>query len=300
MTEAMGCMGVPFFAALTVFLVTRWLAERNKSRFPTVYLHKLTWFLAIVPVEWSILRSKPYLPTILGGTPSGDKELFAPNAEDELSAFYQVQLAYHVHSMVFACVTGAKAEMHIHHIVTVALMTLSDYARFRKVGLVVLLLHDIPDIITYCIKASIQADIKPLIYFFYATLLPTWGYYRLYLLMMLVIYIATEAPLTQSDRIVFTSLLTVLLALHYFWYGQFILMAMNSKKKGIKDTTETEDKYGKGVAGVNGGEEAQGNDNPRESFGNSGEDRESAQVLLASGRSSRSAEQRQRRLKAES
>ena len=53
-----------------------------------------------------------------------------------------------------ALLVGAKAEMHLHHLVTLALILLSDAAGFRRIGAIVMVLHDIPDIFSAAIKGN--------------------------------------------------------------------------------------------------------------------------------------------------
>jgi len=77
--------------------------------------------------------------------------------------------------------TGAKPEMHFHHLVTLALILISDVLGYRRVGAVVMLLHDAPDVFSALIKGSIATKNVPMTIVSYAGLLVAWGYYRLYL-----------------------------------------------------------------------------------------------------------------------
>lgn len=72
-------------------------------------------------------------------------------------------------------------EMHFHHFVTLTLIFASDVMGYRRIGAVVLLLHDLPDIFSALIKGSIAAHNTAMTVVSYCGLLVVWGYCRLYL-----------------------------------------------------------------------------------------------------------------------
>jgi hypothetical protein len=240
-----------FAASLAGFSAVRWACEQRRqheearmaskqehSKFGLVYpqLFKMVWFLAVVAYEWQTLSTMAWLPDFLGG--EGSESLWDEGPEEELGHFYEIQLSYHVHSMLFAYLIGAKREMHLHHVVTIFLIVLSDMCGYRRIGSIVFTLHDTPDIVGCAIKAAVIAEDVVLTLSCYVALLATWGVFRLYFLPRLIIdIISSNVP--TPHRVGFSVLLGVLVLLHYFWYLQFLLMAYKFRKTGkTRDISE--------------------------------------------------------------
>lgn len=142
-----------------------------------VHVFKMAWFIVISLFEWRIVRDVHWLPTCLGG--ADNKAFWEDSEEEDLQLFYEVQMAYHLHSLLFSLLMGAKFEMHLHHIVTVVLIALSDVMGYRRIGMVVFFLHDVPDITSGAIKASLQAKRIPILLASYTIHLFSWAYFRL-------------------------------------------------------------------------------------------------------------------------
>lgn len=241
-----------FLLAMTFFITARWMCEQKKQEeemrlvakekhskmgLALPHLFKMVWFVSVVSYEWQTLWDMPWLPKFLGG--KGEASFFQQGPAEELTTFYEIQLAYHAHSMLFAFIVGAKLEMHLHHLVTILLIYLSDALGYRRVGAVVFTLHDTPDIVGCAIKAAVVAEEKLLAMGIFVGLLGAWGYFRLYLLPMLIIDII-QCSEPYARRVFFAALLSILVLLHYFWYMQFLIMAYNMRRTGkTRDISET-------------------------------------------------------------
>jgi len=130
--------------------------------------------------------------------------------------------------------------MHLHHVVAVSLIVLSAVYGYMRIGAVVFVLHDIPDIVGTAVKASLRSKNTALTLSAYSLLLPCWAYFRLYLLARLIGLIwALEVPILKP---VFLGLLSSLWCLHLFWFVQLVLMGYRfyTKKSLPKDSSETE------------------------------------------------------------
>jgi hypothetical protein len=125
------------------------------------------------------MADQEWLPPFLGG--KGSDAFWRPQRDDSLGTLYQASLAYHAHSCIASLVMGAKAEMHLHHGVTLSLILASDAFGFRRIGAVVMLLHDFPDIFSALIKGFIAAKHTLGTVVAYVGVLLSWGYCRLYL-----------------------------------------------------------------------------------------------------------------------
>ena len=148
-------------------------------------MFKMAWFIVIALVEWRIIRESDWLPTCLGG--QSNDAFWVDGDEAELQLFYEAQLAYHLHSLFFSLIAGAKPEMHVHHVVTVVLITLSDVLDYRRVGFIVFFLHDVPDITSGAIKATLQARRIPLLLLSFTIHLFSWAFFRLNLFAQVVL-----------------------------------------------------------------------------------------------------------------
>lgn len=231
-----------FVLTLAAFLAARRAIERRADAASAVHWFKMAWFACVSVYELRLLSSasaSAWLPPCLGG--ASNKPIFTQAPADELGTFYHVQLAYHVHSLVYALVVGAKPEMHLHHVVTVLLVVFSDLLDFRRCGLVVFFLHDVPDITSGAIKASLQAGMLSVLIPSYVLHLFSWGYLRLVILARFVYALATDGPEKLEHRVGFSALLLCLLALHYYWYYLFIVMALRFKGSGkVRDVSEVQ------------------------------------------------------------
>ena len=161
---------IAFLAFLAGYSALRYWAESRPA--PTSQLLRVVWFVAITTYEWTLLRDKDWLPEFLGGR--GDDAILHQAWDPDLSMLYQLQLAYHLQSMLFSLWQGAKAEMHVHHAITVLLVTISLAFGYLRFGTVVFFVHDVPDISGYLMKAAVEAQAKKVLMLAFTLLVITW------------------------------------------------------------------------------------------------------------------------------
>ncbi len=158
---------------------------------------------------------------------------------------YECQLGYHLQSLVFAVVLGAKPEMYLHHVVTVVLVYISWIWGFDRIGTVVFFLHDVPDITGYVMKAIVECKLQTVYQITgWLVLVVTWGYFRLVLFSQVVMWVYEKQHLiTQTEFLSTFSLLCLLLCLHHFWFIMFFKMLFKYKNQGVlKDISEVNKK----------------------------------------------------------
>lgn len=220
-------------------------------RFGHVFF-KLCFFIFITSMGYILMRDEKWLPWFLGG--SGDERLVLlnypfENVNPKLAIYYRWQLGYHLHSLIYQMNYRNRPdfmEMVLHHVATVFLVFFSYWANGMQIGAIVFLLHDFTDIFSYFIKTVIDTQLTPLIVVAYASLLSSWGFYRLfaypyYILSLTMYKLIYHADLNVdfndiSGYYLMNGLLSILLCLHYYWYSLFLGLGMNYIRRGqMKD-----------------------------------------------------------------
>ena len=164
--------------ALSAFCAIRALVEKYKKEY--IHIIKLIWFVCISCIEYNFLSSATWRPVFFGGITNDN--LFIRGEHVVLQSFYEIQLAYHLHSLIFAYADGAKIEMHVHHFVTVLLIVISNLTGLRPIGVYIFFLHDVPDITTGFVKFFHNTKMVVPLLTVYLLHLCSWAYFRLYLL----------------------------------------------------------------------------------------------------------------------
>eukprot|EP00039_Didymoeca_costata_P026856 m.16836 g.16836 ORF g.16836 m.16836 type:complete len:364 (+) comp5819_c1_seq1:153-1244(+) len=190
-----------------------------------------------------LLRNEDWLCPSLGGKgvgllyPSGDVEI-----SYELKMFYMIEMGYAVHSLglhLYTTPTNDFWEMLLHHIATVLLEFISYMSGSFRIGCLVLLVHDVPDIFVYFTKACVDGASVPVLLTGYAGMVSSWGFFRLYVFPKEIISKAFEmyyakdycgcAPMAASFLIF---MLTLLLVLHVWWYYLFFKIIRHFTRTG--------------------------------------------------------------------
>eukprot|EP00056_Hartaetosiga_gracilis_P004602 m.76499 g.76499 ORF g.76499 m.76499 type:complete len:252 (-) comp11884_c3_seq1:138-893(-) len=236
-----------FVISCSILMSARVQIERLATKYPFgIMLFKLAWFVFISIYEYNSCKGYNWWPKYLGG--EGDiASLFETTENSSILHLYELQFAYHLHSTIHAALYGAKLEMHVHHYVTLALIIASYYYGYMRIGVVVTLLHDVPDISTTMIKLSMSINNIYATLFSLACLLSSWAFFRIYLLSKLILSIIDAHDyVSLQRRVSFSFLLGTLFLLHCFWYSMFLKMVYNYKTKGkTKDISEADpnDRY---------------------------------------------------------
>jgi hypothetical protein len=183
------------------------------------YLFKLSYDIVFCAYGYKLMRHRSWMPPEMGGSGNiaeafSDSDLnFMPW---DLKIYYQISLGYHLHSLAYHSFWTKRRndfiEMLLHHLVTVFLIGFSYMFNFLKIGLIVMLVHDVSDIPGYLVR----------------------------------IFVDTANFNERSDRrsvpalAIFLLMMSVLAVLHFYWYALFIRMGMMAASSG-----KTEDIVGK-------------------------------------------------------
>ncbi|KAG3090446.1 hypothetical protein PI124_g10256 [Phytophthora idaei] len=225
---------------------TKRLHADRVERFATV-LFKFMYFAGITVAGYYVMRDETWFPPVLGGK-GVIREAYlilheAPGSA--LKYYYFVQLGYHFHSLLymlfFSPIRNDFIEMLLHHLVTIILIGGSYLANYCAMGALVTFTHDIGDVTGYAIKSVVDTGNTPLIVAMYVVLLVSWGYTRLYVYPFHLIYNAIFVIPEANPHVVGiflhpgNTLLCMLVVLHVYWYGLFLVMGYTLIRKGLAE-----------------------------------------------------------------
>ncbi|KAG6942714.1 hypothetical protein JG688_00017962 [Phytophthora aleatoria] len=225
---------------------TKRLHADRVERFATV-LFKFMYFAGITVAGYYVMRDEKWFPPVLGGK-GVIREAYLILHEAPSSAlkyYYFVQLGYHFHSLLymlfFSPIRNDFIEMLLHHLVTIILIGGSYLANYCAMGALVTFTHDIGDVTGYAIKSVVDTGNTPLIVAMYVVLLVSWGYTRLYVYPFHLIYNAIFVIPEANPHVVGiflhpgNTLLCMLVVLHVYWYGLFLVMGYTLIRKGLAE-----------------------------------------------------------------
>lgn len=162
---------------------------------------------------------------------------------------YMWELGYYISGLVchFTIETRRKDfwEMALHHLVTIVLIAGSVHMQYERIGLVILMLHDISDIFLETGKIFTYMDNDPVATAAFLGLIVTWFVARCVYFPLKVlrsVFVEHVGKMQIPFGKPFAFLLLILQVLNIFWFGLLIKMAYKKLFEGanIEDTRETE------------------------------------------------------------
>ncbi|KNC52649.1 LAG1 longevity assurance [Thecamonas trahens ATCC 50062] len=212
---------------------------------------QLVYFAITAPLLWNMLINMPesdnYLPPALGGsgvTANAWTHLPLHYAiSPAFKTFYLVSLGFHIQSIVYHVLFQDSrsdfVEMLAHHLVTIFLIAGSFVGNLTRIGLLVILVHDFPDIFVFAAKLGANTPSTTFTLSAYVAMLASWGYMRLYVYPFVVIVssVTESVDVSTVERVVLNGLLMFLQILHVYWYALFLEMGYH-----FLSTGETVDK----------------------------------------------------------
>jgi hypothetical protein len=208
----------------------------------TLIPKKPRWSLAVW--GFSVLRGKPWVPSVLGG--SGHTRFcwtdglpFQPVSED-LRLFYLTAVGYHLSEVVMHTMQKRLPdfwEMLLHHVVTLFLVSFSYLLNYVRVGSLVLFLHGATDIFIYASKVLVDAGSVRIITVSYFSLVVSYAWFRIYVFPMYVMRSAwieslQEAAMELNAWGFLNFALCVLFILHVYWFSLVIKIGVNFRRTG--------------------------------------------------------------------
>jgi len=169
--------------------------------------------------------------------------------------FTLYQLGFYWHSLYAHFVYEVKRSDYwpllLHHIATIFLIQFSNQIHFHRIGLLIVVAHDINDVFFEIGKIGVYIHKEVVTNVFFIALLLSWIVTRLGIFPFMLI----SSTLIESQNIVpfdvapfwlmFNSFLVFLLMLHIYWFGLMLGMALRvirGKEKKIVDPREDDAK----------------------------------------------------------
>jgi len=225
-------------------------AERNKIK-ESYKFSESSWKVCFYVLAWTWGVRLTYVYNLLGDTSVCWK--FWPTPPTwEPRAFYLFQLGFYWHSLYAHFVYEVKRSdfwpLLIHHVVTIFLIYFSYITKFYYIGVLVLICHDINDILLEAGKTFVYRETwKKTTHFLFAMIMLFWVLSRLLLLPLVVINTAMWDSISIVPVDVFpfwfpfNGSLVILQCLHFFWFYlmiQLLYRIVTGKDEKVTDTRE--------------------------------------------------------------
>lgn len=180
----------------------------------------------------------------------------------DIAVVYLVQGSFYGHSIYATIYMDAwrkdSTVMVVHHIITLALITLSYAFRYHNIGLLVLFLHDINDVLLEFTKLNVYLKGRGGGYHLLNDILSnlgsvsfsiTWFWFRLYWFPLKALYATSVSSLQSVPNIpfyfFFNALLFALLLMNIYWFMFIVVFVVKVLTGlGVNDVREYEEEEG--------------------------------------------------------
>lgn len=160
---------------------------------------------------------------------------------EDVKFYYMLSLGYALQSLVYLIARKHRRdflEMALHHILEIALISYSYLYGYSRIGTLVLIVHDVGDILINITRAINDARYTKTTVCLFASLLVSWIYFRLWLFPCYIIhstmmeaydFVKTSSKDLKNEGFwFFNFMLCALLVLHVFWFIMFLKMGYNA------------------------------------------------------------------------
>jgi hypothetical protein len=207
-------------------------AEREeRAERMVMHFYKSVYFTLAVIAGWYVNKDVPWLPKALLG--KGDTSILYKgwpyvdlDSAPYLSLYQMIQLGFHAHILVTHFTEPPKKnfiEMLLHHTMTILLVVLGYFFNMQSGGSITLLVHDVSDIFVSAARGLMDTNYKKCILFLYICLMVSWGYTRLYVYPVHLIFPTMFSPDFEKaggvpGYYVMASMANFLLFMHFYWF----------------------------------------------------------------------------------
>lgn len=252
------------FLKIAPYMVHRkpdWNDEYTKFRYERfgITLFKFIYFAFVTPLGIFLFRNEDWLPHILFGKGKGDMMLIYENFPyvpqiPYLPLYYCIEMSYHLHSLIFHICSPPRNDYYdslLHHLLTIFLIVFSYLNVCARLGVCVMILHDIVDAIMYFTKCTNDCKNQIPASIGFILLATSYVKYRLYALAVYIIPIGYRAKEVIPEGTVggyiayylLVGMLCALFIVHIYWYKLIIDMIFKFVgKKGVVDPHGTKQK----------------------------------------------------------
>lgn len=170
--------------------------------------------------------------------------------------FYCVEIGFYIQAIPFLLWHETRREdwlgSLVHHIATLGLMYYSYYLNFVRMGLMVMLCHDVCDIFLELAKLANYAGVKSAANILFVTFTIVWILCRLLYFPLVIIKSALYEPITliaipyniepEPHYSIFVTLLGLLFVLHLYWTYLIFKVLLKAISSGEASDIREEDK----------------------------------------------------------
>lgn len=172
-----------------------------------------------------------------------------------LSFYYHVELGGYLHQLFWTEIHRADfVEMFLHHIITISLITASYLTNYTRIGVSIMLIHDLSDIFLEVAKVFNYTSkvkefkwwAKNLCDLFFVTFAIVFFVTRLMIYPRYILYSVIVEGVEQfgcefGGCYVFIGLLSALQCLHIFWFYTIFVMLYRVVTTGIEKDERSDD-----------------------------------------------------------
>ncbi|EDR28621.1 protein ASC1, putative [Entamoeba dispar SAW760] len=213
---------------------------------------KFLYYLGVAPFGVYLFRNEDWMPSALFGQGKSDLLLIYENFPyvpevPYLTMFYCLELGYHLHSLLFHICSTPRNDYYdtlLHHVATIFLVIFSYVNNCGRIGVCVMVLHDIVDAIMYYTKCTNDFKNQVPCYIGFFFLVISYARFRLYVFPRYIIYAAIQAyPFIPKNATggyivwgLLVGMLCSLLILHIYWFKLIIEMIFKvASHEGVVD-----------------------------------------------------------------
>eukprot|EP00730_Choanoeca_flexa_P015592 TRINITY_DN7193_c0_g1_i1.p1 TRINITY_DN7193_c0_g1~~TRINITY_DN7193_c0_g1_i1.p1 ORF type:complete len:403 (+),score=78.67 TRINITY_DN7193_c0_g1_i1:1143-2351(+) len=257
--HAMTCIPLSIYAVVVLYLVKLIVAKLVQARLPYgddavkfgECFVRATYYMMGFLMCWHIVATEDYWPNTWNCW-HGVYTTQTRSLQEE--AYYVIELAFYIGGVfVHVFIDKPLKDFYVmlfHHIITICLILFSYLMGHHRIGILVLLCHDVSDVFLDYAKCLHYLDFDILSTVTFVNLLVSWCYYRLYLFPFVVIKSAMfeSAAVVEQEgtgpvkyHAMFVAFLCMLQVLHVYWFYLMVKIAARKLTDGdLEDNRDEE------------------------------------------------------------
>jgi len=177
---------------------------------------------------------------------------FPTNPTGYYKLYYLLQFGFYVHSLMVHFFFEVKRSdfyvLFVHHIVTIWLIHFSYVSGLWKIGVLIMVVHDVSDVPLEAAKACSNIGYEFAAHFWFVLLIISWLGTRMSIFPFKIIYsVMFEIPMEVPIDVVplyyvFNALLCVLQLMHIYWFFLIVRTAYRVTMYGNSDDVREDEK----------------------------------------------------------
>eukprot|EP00043_Microstomoeca_roanoka_P001252 m.31773 g.31773 ORF g.31773 m.31773 type:complete len:349 (+) comp10718_c0_seq1:285-1331(+) len=234
------------FERLTQMLVANYATKGDAPKFAESFV-RCTYYFVMFFVAVYVISTEDYWPNVANCWPNS--QATGPERQKKsilLQCNYLFELSYYTAGIVLHSLVDEKLSdfwvMFLHHVVTICLLGFSYTSNFHRIGMLVLMVHDVSDIFLDSGKCFHFIRLESFATVTFVGLITSWAWYRLFIYPTKLIYSSTIDVfnivfIEEGHEPFFTyyclaTWLCVLQVLHVYWFYLILRVAQKHIMEG--------------------------------------------------------------------